>query len=125
MANLESRHIDAKRARKTLQINSLKQFLDENNLQVLVNAGMNRKIARVLNRLAVEATGAKVFENLDRHFTKARWKAVHEAGSASKVVILENSLEDKDGNIKKRKSWRVKSLLPVMRLMVDKALERD
>ena len=91
---------------------------------MLVNSGMHRKIARVLNRLAVEATGAKVFENLDRHFTKARWKAVHEAGSASKVEILETSFEDKQGNIQKRKSWRVKSLFPVKRLMIDKALER-
>ena len=102
MANLEGRHTDAKRAGETLQSNSLKQFLDENKLQVLVNAGMNRKIARVLNRLGVEATGAKVFENLDRHFTKARWKAVHEAGSASKVEILKTSFEDKQGNIQKR-----------------------
>ena len=78
-----------------------------------------------MNRVAVEATGAKVFENLDRHFTKARWKAVHEAGSASKVVILETSFEDRQGNIKKWKSWKVKRLFPVMWLMIDKVVERD
>ena len=74
-----------------------------------------------MNRLAVEATGAKVFENLDRHFTKARWKAVHEAGSAttSKGALLETSFEDKNGNIKKLKSWRVKSLFPVKPSITD------
>ena len=78
-----------------------------------------------MNRLAVEATRAKVFENLYIHFTKARWKAVHEAGSASKVVILETSFEHRQGNIRKRKSWRVKRLFPVMWLMIDKVVERD
>ena len=80
-----------------------------------------------MNRLAVKVTGAKVFVNLDRHFTQARWKAVHEAGSASKVVILETSFEDRQGNIKKRKSWResirVKGLFPVMWSMIDKVAD--
>ena len=72
-----------------------------------------------MNRLAVEATRAKVFENLYIHFTKARWKAVHEAGSASQVALLETSFEDKNGNIKKRKSWGVKSVFPVKPSITD------
>ena len=86
---------------------------------------MNRESARLLQRLAVEATGSKIFKNLDRNFTKARWSANIEAGIASEIEIKEKTiLNQETRKITKRKSWRVKKVQPLMQLLPEKVLGR-
>ena len=91
----------------------------------MVDPGMNRESARLLQRLAVEATGSKIFKDLDRTFTKARWSALHEAGTASEIEIKETLVVNKETRrTTKRKSWRVKEVLPLMKLLTEKVLGR-
>ena len=73
----------------------------------MVDSGMNRESAGLLQRLAVEATGSKIFKDLDRTFTKARWSALHEAGTVSEIEMGKRNVSGKRGDTQDNKKKKL------------------